>query len=45
MMLACTAIAYANEPLEKTGAAADAVPAVAVVATRDPVDNSYRKML
>jgi hypothetical protein len=44
MMLACTA-AYANEPQEKAGAAADAVPTVTVSRTRDPVDKSYRKML
>jgi hypothetical protein len=44
MTLACTA-AYANEPQEKAGAAADAVPTVTVSRTRDPVDKSYRKML
>jgi hypothetical protein len=43
MMLAC-AVACASEPREKTGAAAVA-PAIAVVATRGPVDKSYRKML
>ena len=45
MLLACTA-ACANEPEEKTGAAADADrQTITVVATRDPVDKSYRKML
>ena len=44
MMLACTA-AYANEPQEKAGAAADADQTITVIATRDPVDKSYRKML
>lgn len=44
LLLSCTA-ACASEPLEKAGAATDAVPAVTVVATRDPVDKSYRKML
>jgi hypothetical protein len=44
-ILACT-VACASEPREKTGAAAEvAVPAVTVLATRDPVDKSYRKML
>lgn len=44
MMLTCAA-ACANEPQEKTGAAADAVPTVTITRTRDPVDKSYRKML
>ncbi len=44
MMLACTA-AYADEPREKAGAAADAVQTVTVSRTRDPVDKSYRNML
>ena len=42
MMLVCTA-AFADD---RNGAAADAaLPAINVVATRDPVDKSYRKML
>lgn len=44
MMLACVA-AYADEPQEKAGAAADTVPTITVSATRDPVEKSYRKML
>lgn len=44
MLLACSA-ACAVESQEKAGSAADAVTAVTVVATRDPVDKSYRKML
>lgn len=43
MLLASTAVCAA-EPREKTAAAADA-SAIAVVATRNPVDKSYRKML
>ena len=44
MVLACTA-AYADEPREKAGAAADTVPTVTVSTARDPVEKSYRKML
>jgi hypothetical protein len=45
MLLACTA-ASAIEPPEKTGVAPDTSPqTIAVTATRDPVDKSYRKML
>jgi hypothetical protein len=44
MLLACTT-ACANEPQEKAGAAAEAVPTITVSRLRDPVDKSYRKML
>jgi hypothetical protein len=44
LMLAC-APSYAAEPQENAGAAAEPVPSVAIHATRDPVDKSYRKML
>ena len=43
-MLACTT-AFGIESKEKTAAPADAERTVAIVATRDPVDKSYRKML
>jgi hypothetical protein len=42
--LACTA-AYAEELQANAEAAADAVPTITVITTRDPVDKSYRKML
>ena len=42
MMLTCAA-AYADEPKEKAGAAADSdLQTITVTATRDPVDKSYR---
>jgi hypothetical protein len=44
-VLAC-AVAHADEPQEKAGAAAGTVlPAITVSTLRDPVDKSYRKML
>jgi hypothetical protein len=44
-MMLTFAVACAGEPLEKNDAEANTLPAVTVVATRDPVDKSYRKML
>jgi hypothetical protein len=44
-MLLVFAAAYASEPQEKKDVEADTLPTVTVVATRDPVDKSYRKML